>query len=314
MTMRLIGTPKILSPYGEASTIWFYEPSTNTKKDVFSDANLSTPINQSSGIAADAAGFWPTIYCSPALYRIIVKDADGITRQDEDNFDPGLAAGFGVTSVVGIAQGGTESTTPAGARQKLDVPSNAAMQTAQDNITTLQTQITPGLNGSNVLGVVAALAEVTPANMGDQVVLRQRVTLTTKSNSTTTTTTPASDTSKPQVGEGTLLFSQVFTPLSATSTLCIRAVLNSTADENRIAIFALFKDSDADAIAATTHSHPADLSNAVTVLEHYVASASTGARTYTIRMGVSGGTLTMDSPSLGGVKLSRLTIEEWDSL
>lgn len=253
MTMRLIGTPKILSPYGEASTIWFYEPSTNTKKDVFSDANLSTPINQSSGIAADAAGFWPTIYCSPALYRIIVKDADGITRQDEDNFDPGLAAGFGVSSVVGIAQGGTESTTPAGARQKLDVPSNAAMQTAQDNITALQVAVATGVDGGGEFGALAALDEVSrdelATSFGSVVVQGVDATPYT-ANADLTTLIPADDTT-PLVSEGTEILTANITPTSSSNKIRISiSGFGHPAGTGSALIMAVFRNSTCVAVRA----------------------------------------------------------------
>lgn len=285
MTMRLIGTPKILSPYGEASTIWFYEPSTNTKKDVFSDANLSTPINQSSGIAADAAGFWPTIYCSPALYRIIVKDADGITRQDEDNFDPGLAAGFGVSSVVGIAQGGTESTTAAGARQKLDVPSNATMQTAQDNITALQIAVATGVDGGGEFGALAALDEVSrdelATSFGSVVVQSVDATPYT-ANSDLSTVIPLDDTT-PLISEGTEILTANITPTSASNK--IQIILAGFGGGASYMAWAVFRNSTCIYVGLGVNS------NFVNIATNYEDSpATTSQITYSVRVGsVSGG-------------------------
>lgn len=284
MTMRLIGTPKILSPYGEASTIWFYEPSTNTKKDVFSDANLSTPINQSSGIAADAAGFWPTIYCSPALYRIIVKDADGITRQDEDNFDPGLAAGFGVTSVVGIAQGGTESTTPAGARQKLDVPSNATMQTAQDNITALQIAVATGVDGGGEFGDLAALDEVSrdelATSFGSVVVQSVDATPYT-ANTTLTDQFPADDTT-PLVSEGTEILSASITPTSTSNKIRISIDgFGFPSGTSAYLIWAIFKDTTCIFVKASgSNGTYVDIGTGI-----IDSPATTSAITYSVRVG-----------------------------
>ncbi len=287
MTMRLIGTPKILSPYGEASTIWFYEPSTNTKKDVFSDANLSTPINQSSGIAADSAGFWPTIYCSPALYRIIVKDADGITRQDEDNFDPGLAAGFGVTSVVGVAQGGTESTTAAGARQKLDVPSNATMQTAQDNITALQIAVATGVDGGGEFGALAKESAVTrpllAENFGSVVVQSVDATPYT-ANSDLSTQIPSDDTT-PTVSEGTEILTANITPTSSSNKIRISiSGFGQPAGTGSALILAVFRNSTCVAVKAIG-SNSAFVNIETIKID---APATTSQVTYSVRVGPYG--------------------------
>lgn len=315
MTMRLIGTPKILSPYGAGSTIWFYEPSTTTKKDVYSDASLTTPISQTSGIAADADGFWPTIYCSAALYRIIVKDSDGVTKQDEDNFDPGLAAGFGVSSVVGIAQGGTGANNAPQARLNLGAASASSLSAIQDDVTELQTQIAPGLNGSNVLGVVAALASVAPANMSSQVVLLQRVRTTTTSATTVNSAIPA-DGTKPQSSEGVLVFSQSFTPLSASSYIRILANLRgdvTMAGTSTVAA-AAFLNNDADAIAVDAITTNVSGSLMPVRIAYQYSPGSTSAVTIKIRAGATGsGTYTINgaTATFGGLLLSDLVIEEW---
>ncbi len=134
--------------------LYFYEPSTLTAKAVYSDASLTTPITQP--VTATSAGLWATIYMQASTYRVILKDANDVTIWDEDNYDPGLGAGFGVTSVVGIGQGGTGADNASAARANLGVPSSAAVTAAQDDITELQGQIAPGLNGSDLLGSAAA--------------------------------------------------------------------------------------------------------------------------------------------------------------
>lgn len=315
MTMRLIGTPKILSPYGEASTIWFYEPSTNTKKDVFSDANLSTPINQSSGIAADSAGFWPTIYCSPALYRIIVKDANGITRQDEDNFDPGLAAGFGVTSVVGVAQGGTESTTAAGARQKLDVPSNATMQTAQDNITALQIAVATGVDGDGEFGALAALNKVSrdelASGYGNIVIQSVNATPYTASTAISTPSIPLDDTT-PLISEGTEILTANITPRSSSNK--IRITIDGfgyTTGTGAVGIWAIFRGSTC-IYAKVQGINPIYVDISTTYVD---SPASTSEKTYSVRISSNNlGSIYMNGSNagryFGGVAACTMRLEE----
>jgi hypothetical protein len=97
--------------------LYFFEPSTTTPKNAFSDAELAIPVAQ--GIAADANGAWPTIYMSPALYRVQVRAADAVTiLQDVDPYDGGQAIGAGV---VPVELGGTGGTTPTTARANLGI-------------------------------------------------------------------------------------------------------------------------------------------------------------------------------------------------
>jgi hypothetical protein len=100
--------------------LYFFEPSTTTPKNAFSDAALTIPVAQ--GIAADANGAWPTIYMSPALYRVQVRAADAVTiLQDVDPYDGGQAIGGGV---VPIERGGTGGSTATTARANLGITTN----------------------------------------------------------------------------------------------------------------------------------------------------------------------------------------------
>ncbi len=125
------------------------------------------------------------------------------------------------------------------------------------------------------------------------------------------------DNTKPQISEGTQIFSQAFTPLNASSYLMIRLIGSATrsATCNRFGV-ALFKDTDADAIAAA-HSgfqgggYPIDTQMTV---EWKIEAGSTSARTYTVRCGGdaalrwngdNGGDI------FGGVSKSMLVIEEY---
>lgn len=298
MTMRLIGTPRIQSPYGEGSTIWFYEPSTTTKKDVYSDASLTTPISQTSGIAADADGFWPTIYCSAALYRIIVKDADGIAKQDEDNFDPGLAAGFGVSSVVGIAQGGTEANNAAQARINLGAASATSLSAIQDDVTELQTQIAPGLNGSNVLGDLAARDDVTRSQLASSFgnIIVQAVDATPyTSNTDITTVIPADDTT-PLVSEGVQILTANITPTSSSNKIRVKVDgFGQSSGTSSYVIWTIFRGSTLVAVRVAGAN-----STFVSIATEIVDSpASTTQLTYTVRVGPPTGIIRMNGNASG---------------
>lgn len=136
------------------SKLYFYEPTTTTPKQVYSNSTLSTVISQP--VVATSAGLWPAIFMQSSTYRVILKDADDVTIWDEDNYDPGLGAGFGVSSVVGIAQGGTGADNAASARSNIGAASSASLSTVQDSVTALQTAVAPGLNGGGTLGTAAS--------------------------------------------------------------------------------------------------------------------------------------------------------------
>lgn len=283
-----------------------------TAKDVYSDAGLTTPISQP--ISYNAAGNRAAdIFCAGALYD--VRFTVGSTITTIANYDPGLAVGLGVSSVVPVAFGGTGANNAATARSNLGAASNDAVTAVQEDVTELQTQIAPGLNGSNVLGVVAALASVAPANMSSQVVwLQAPVRLTTPSNTNVNSAIPL-DTSKPQSGEGVLVFSQTFTPVSASSTLRISCRLRGEPAISTTAtlVGALFLNSDADAIktnaiATTVNTSPLPLD-----IYHEYSPGSTSTITIKVRAGISTGTYTVNGSTvtLGSTLISDLVIEEY---
>lgn len=314
MTMRLVGTPRVQSPFGKNSTIWFYDPGTLTPKDVYSDDAKTTPIDQTNGIAADQAGIWPEIVLDGSLYRVIIKDANGVTKQDVDNYDPGLAAGFGVTSTVGIGQGGTGATNAAAARANLGAASSDALTLTQNTVTSHSVLIATGLHeDGDRFGNLAKEDEVTHDLMaaGTGAFRLQRVVVTTKQNSSTTASIPV-DTSKPQISEGTQLYTQSFTPLSASSKIVIKVLVQAQGSANsQWAVFPLFKNTDADALACEAQ-WMSDNGGTVSVKYEYEEnSGSVASRTYSVRMGTNTGTLTPDSPTFGGVQVSRMIIEEW---
>jgi hypothetical protein len=295
--------------------LYFYEPTTLTPKDVYSDSGLTTPISQP--VTATSAGLWATIFCQASLYRVILKDSNDVTIWDEDNYDPGLAAGFGVSSVVGVAQGGTGAANAASARANLGAASSEGQTLLQNDVTELDTLVETGLHSDgDRFGLLAKEDTVTRALMaaGTGQFLIQRVKHETVSDSTISTTTPAYDTSVPQLSEGDQVFTYAFTPLSASSSIRISVHVTGDGSASSHLVLALFKNSDANAIAADGFY----ISNNAVPLQGQLyfeeASGSTSARTYSIRAGVSNGTITINGStgSFGGsIRKSYLLIEEW---
>ncbi len=69
----------------------FYTTGTTTPLEVFADAALTTPLE--NPVTANSAGVWPAIYLqSDAIYRVVLRDADGVTLNDVDPYYPGSAA------------------------------------------------------------------------------------------------------------------------------------------------------------------------------------------------------------------------------
>ena len=99
------------------------------------------------------------------------------------------------------------------------------------------------------------------------------------------TTIPLDDTI-PQNTEGTELITLAFTPKSASSTLIIEGFCFYSSTQT--GTLALFVDSTADALAATAADAGSNTATDISV-KHSVASGSTSARTYKLRLGTSGG-------------------------
>lgn len=303
-----------MSPFGKGSTIWFYDPGTLTPKDVYSDDAKTTPIDQTNGIAADQAGIWPEIVLDGSLYRVIVKDANGVTKQDVDNFDPGLAAGFGVTSTVGIGQGGTGATNAAAARANLGAASSDALTQTQNTVTLHDTLIDTGLHeDGDRFGLLAKEDVVTRALMeaGTGSFRLQRQVTNTVSDSSINTTTPAFDNSTPQVGEGEQFMSLAITPLDATSKIIVWCYVTYTVSTTPlVTTFAMFRNGAANAVDADGGQNQSQHGRIALRYEETPGSLAT--ITYTIRAGVDTGTLTIPGTNnLGGVRKCWLVAEEW---
>lgn len=141
----------------------------------------------------------------------------------------------------------------------------------------------------------------------------------TASSTTVTTTTSGipQDNTIPQNSEGVEVLTLAITPTNASSTLNIfvHVPVWGTAGGGVGTGFALFKDSDAGAIAAGTCS-TGTIPNASFSLHHNISAGSTSSQTFKLRIGAGGsGTVGINSNSAatrtyGGVAATTITIFE----
>lgn len=134
----------------------------------------------------------------------------------------------------------------------------------------------------------------------------------------TTTSTIQNTDSIPQNTHGKEAFSLAITPSNVNNKLLIHAFCGCISNDtnNRRPVFALFKDSDANAIAVSY----ADFQAAGTGeqgldLTHFMTAGTTSAITFKIRFGSDGsGTTTLNGNSgnrlMGGVMATGMTIQE----
>ncbi|MBV1929549.1 MAG: hypothetical protein KUG81_08580 [Gammaproteobacteria bacterium] len=134
---------------------------------------------------------------------------------------------------------------------------------------------------------------------------------------TTTSTTPNNipyDTSIPQNNEGAEILTLAITPVSATSKLRIEVKVSTSSTSNHYHISALFKDSDADALAVDAVYDSASGAPQPTHIIYEMTSGTTSEITFKVRAGTSSGTCTFNgiagSARLGGTTRDVITIKE----
>jgi hypothetical protein len=239
---------------------------------------------------------------------------------------------FTSTSDFGIFPG-SGSPTLSAAQGSLDlrsdgVPSyNTNGTTGWSELVTLtssqtltnKTLTTAVLGSSTATTQAQATNNTTVATTGyaDRVAVQQRLSSITGAVDTGTTPMP-SDNSIPQNTEGDEYMTLTITPKSATSTLKITVIGNFYASTVDIITMALFQDSTADALAATSTL----VGNVSAVpfmtpipLVYEMTSGTTSATEFKVRAGSNAaGTLTFNGEGgvrkLGGVCASSITIEE----
>jgi hypothetical protein len=136
-------------------------------------------------------------------------------------------------------------------------------------------------------------------------------------NASLTTLIPG-DNTIPQNTEGTEILTASITPKSATNRIRIRFIAFGATDSIRDASVALFVDSTANALTASTVTTPAGEYRVPLCLEYEESAASTSARTYKIRVGPGAGSMRLNGSNsgrfFGGVARATLVVEEIDPL
>jgi len=133
----------------------------------------------------------------------------------------------------------------------------------------------------------------------------------------TGTTTIPQDNTIPQITEGDQYMTLSYTPTSATNKLQIDAVAFGASSANCSMVMALFQDSTANALAATTqYMVGGPTNNYSQILRHTMTSGTTSAIAFKIRIGLdNAGTFTFNgrggSQLFGGVAASSITITEY---
>ncbi len=166
-------------------------------------------------------------------------------------------------------QSGTTVTIPAGHNLAGDGSGLTSLPAAN------LTGALPAIDGSNLTGV-----------SGGKVL--QSVFYNTATQTDTNTAFPF-DNTIPQISEGTEILSQAFTPESATSNIFIQAKINYGMTTNARIVIALFTSASTNALSITRTSLGGNWDEeGVTYVQWMLASGSTSARTYSVRLGTSG--------------------------
>lgn len=218
------------------------------------------------------------------------------------------AATVGSPFVFGVLnQAGADITIDGAGSETVD---GEATITLQDNEGVLLYT-----DGTNWFTVGRGLQTVPTSAMPDGSVV-QMVNAGTTAVATGTTAIPWDDT-VPQNTEGTEFMSDAITPNATTNLLRIDVVVvvsHSAGTSNAITV-ALFQDSTANALAATSMEAPGGDEVVTITLTHWMTAGTTSETTFKVRVGGNtGSTVTLNGSAgarkLGGVSASSITTTE----
>ncbi|HVX30027.1 MAG TPA: hypothetical protein VHA53_06065 [Nitrolancea sp.] len=289
--------------------VYFYEAGTSTPLTVYSDSGLTTPVTQP--VEADASGRFAVTYVPTGGYKVIVTDASDVLLYSADNLDTGIPAGGGA---LAVDTGGTGATTAAGARTNLGAAAQSDLDTVSTAVSDIQSQIT---DVGGTLGALAGRDDIGRAQLATgfgAVTLQSVVVASTAAQSTCSGTVPFDDTI-PQNSEGTQVLTGSFTPLSGSSVITLDAVIYGVPASSGVDVsMALYKDTDANAIAAGWMSAENNARMIRHALSYRFASPGTSAMTLALRVGANTGNFYINGNSSGrlggGVLLSFLRATE----
>lgn len=289
--------------------IYVYDAGTTNESSVYSDKALSSALTQpirtnSGGLPITSGDAETLIYvASGADYKVEVKtSADAQVWGPIDDY-PILGRNSGT---VAVNEGGTGSTTAAGARTNLGAAAASDVTSMSSTLSTISGERTALPGGS--FGDVAGLDDVTAAYMDqvDEICIQKHYEESTATTSLSTTI--PSDNTVPTSSEGTEIFTTSFTPLSSASTLEIVAMVRVQSGVANPAAAIFVGGASAIAVNSIFAKSGDTYNDNIWVTARY-APGSTNAITISVRAGASGGTITLNS-TYGAAGFSWFRIRE----
>lgn len=326
--------------------IYVYDAGTTDLRSVYSNAGLS--VSAANPIICDAAGRHDMRYTAAGSYKVLVTTSAGATVYTRDNIDGRVPVGSGA---LAIANGGTGGATAEEALTNLGGATSAEVADVAAEVASLsgtlasveKTHIATGTTAQRPTSPIEGdirrntttghyegyddsstwQAFITTENIAAQVLVAANLpagamvgstTSTYTSNSDLTTAFP-NDNSIPQSGEGTQIISVNYTPASTTNKLRVRFSAFGTTTPSGLPMgAALFQDSTAGALCASTSFASATDAVAPLYFEHEYVPATISQITLKVRVGPPSGTMRLNGTTggrlMGGVGAARLVIEE----
>lgn len=266
------------NPYPGAR-LYFYDTGTTTERNVYQDENLTSLHTQP--VVADSAGRHAAIYMQTGAYKVRCESSTGALIYEQDEVDPGVATGPGA---LPISAGGTGATNETSALANLGAASEADLSTLQISVATFEAKVSPSYVGGTRLGDLAGkdTVEITDLGTGFGSQIVQEVVWSSRAQVAGAAATPAFDNTRPQIGEGTEVWAQSFTPLYADSYIRVTTALQLGGGGGSVMCMLFSGSADCDALC---QSYSINTFPSSAGFIHEYASWGLTAKTLSVRIG-----------------------------